>query len=304
MTTETFPRPLVVIVDDDPDLVGLLAYALSSWADSVSTTDSSQAVALCRTNQPDLILLDVQMPGLDGFDVINELKHDTTLRHIPVIFITAETFPEVESECLEAGAADYIGKPVNPRVLTARARTHVLLKQQADLLGELALRDQLTGTMSHRAFADRLRGECARAARTHSALSLVLVDIGELAAYNRTYGHVAGDDLLRAVASQVTAAVDQSTDVVARHGGGQFAVLLPDTGAARAAALAERIAAAVAQLGIRHAGAPGGQIRARLGVAELDRGAAPPAAWAAWLLDAAAKSLSGSGRQGGGSRPA
>jgi CheY-like chemotaxis protein len=125
------------VVDDDRILTTMFARLLAGVGKVVTANSGADGLALARSVMPDLILLDVQMPGQDGFDTIAELKTDPMVRHIPVIFITADTLPEIESHCLESGAADYIAKPVNPRVLQARARTHLLLKAQADMLAQL-----------------------------------------------------------------------------------------------------------------------------------------------------------------------
>jgi diguanylate cyclase (GGDEF)-like protein len=237
------------------------------FASVLAAASGAEGLDLARMAVPDLILLDVQMPAMDGFDVINELKHDTTLRHIPVIFITAGTMTEIESECLEAGAVDYISKPVNPRVLLARVRTQLLIKQQADALSELAVIDGTTGAMNRRAFDARLQAESGRAARAGDDLSLLLVDVDALGAYNDIYGHVAGDDVLAAVAEMVGQIARRPADVIARFDGGVLAVLLPSTPEASARVLATQVDSAVRGRALTHRGNAAGVVTVSIGVA-------------------------------------
>ncbi len=263
-------EPTILVIDDDKVLTSLLDGILNSVGTVLIANTGPDGLGLARDEQPDLILLDVQMPGQDGFDIISELKTDPTVRHIPVIFITGEVIPEIESHCLEAGGADYIAKPVNPRVLKARARTHLLIKQQADMLAELSFRDALTGTLNQGAFDERLESECARAAWRDRPVALLLIDVDEFAAYNRMYGHVAGDDVLVALADVLTAQAKQPGSVVARVGGDSFAVLLPEASTAEASTVAERVCSAVRDLGMRHHGSSASdQVTVSVGVAGM-----------------------------------
>lgn len=247
-------NPVILVIDDDRVLTTLLDGILNSIGTVLIANTGPDGLTLAREQQPDLILLDVQMPGQDGFDIISELKTDPAVRHIPVIFITAEVLPEIESHCLEAGAADYIAKPVNPRVLQARARTHLLIKQQADLLADLSYLDALTGTLNRGAFDALLAAECGRAAWKNRPISLLMVDVDRFASYNSIYGHLAGDDALDAIAGVMKSVVDRPGQVVARFAGDRFAVLLPEVTSDAAAQTAGRICAAVRDLGIRHSG--------------------------------------------------
>ncbi len=274
----TFPdesftiEPTILVIDDDPVLTMLFERVLASTGKVITTNAGDEGLTLARNKHPDLILLDVQMPGQDGFDIISELKTDPAVRHIPVIFITAEVLPEIESHCLEAGAADYIAKPVNPRVLQARARTHLLIKQQADLLADLSYLDALTGTLNRGAFDALLVSECGRAAWKNRPISLLLVDIDRFAAYNSIYGHLAGDDALDAIAGAMRSVVDRPGHVVARFAGDRFAVLLPEVTGDAAEQTALRICAAVRDLGIRHSGAAGSELlTVSVGIASASR---------------------------------
>ena len=250
----SIPAPTILVIDDDRVLTRLFDGILSSVGKVIIANTGLVGLELARSEQPDLILLDVQMPGQDGFDIISELKTDPMVRHIPVIFITGEILPEIESHCLEAGGADYIAKPVNPRVLKARALTHLLIKQQADMLADLSFRDALTGAINRTAFEEMLAAECDRAAWKNRAVSILLVDVDHFKAYNAIYGHIAGDDVLAAIVTAMGKVANRPGDVVARIAGDRFAVLLPETPAATAIDIAQRMCEAVRRLGVRNSG--------------------------------------------------
>ena len=271
-------QPSILVVDDDPVLTLLIGGILAQTGKIFTARSGAEGLEMARSIVPDLILLDVQMPGQDGFDVISELKMDPALRHIPVIFITGEVIPEIESHCLEAGGADYIAKPVTPRVLQARARTHLLLKQQADMLADLSYLDTLTGAINVGAFQQQLQSECDRAVLRGRPVSLLLVAIDSFNAYNQTYGFAAGDDVLVAVAGTAKSAAGRPGDLVGRTSGHQFDVLLPEATFAEAARAADDIRTAVERLGLRHSGSKSGEyVTVSIGVASAAAGADPQA---------------------------
>ena len=279
----------ILIIDDDPVLTRLLAGMLGSIGDVQVAHTGTEGLQLARQEQPDLILLDVAMPGQDGFDIISALKTDPLVRHIPVIFITGEVLPEIESHCLEAGGADYIAKPVNSRVLRARARTHLLLKKQADILADLAIRDSLTDALSSGVFEELLSSECRRSVWKRRPISLVLIDIDDFANYNEVYGSVAGDDVLLAIHKAISGLANNPGDVIARLAGDRFAVLLPEGGARDGAELAGRICSAVRHLNLRNSGARSADIvTVSVGLVSASEGA-PAAELMATAADALAR---------------
>jgi len=270
--------PTILVIDDDRVLTRLFEGILNSVGKVMIANTGVAGLELARTEQPDLILLDVQMPGQDGFDIISELKTDPMVRHIPVIFITGEILPEIESHCLEAGGADYIAKPVNPRVLKARALTHLLIKQQSDMLADLTYRDALTDAINRAAFAEMLAVECDRAAWKNRAISLLLIDVDHFKAYNAIYGHIAGDDVLASIVMAISKIANRPGDIVARIAGDRFAVLLPETPATTAVEIAKRSCEVVRRLGVRNSGsATADVVTVTIGVGSAD-GATTPAA--------------------------
>lgn len=245
-------RPRILVVDDQPTNIQTLYQVLKGEYDVAMATNGSQAIELCQRRPPDLVLLDVVMPGIDGFEVCRRLKADPATRDVPVIFVTARDSTEDETLGLEVGAVDFIAKPVNPPVVRARVRTHVALKRQADLLRSMAFNDGLTGVANRRWFDERLQVEWLRCRRNKVPLSLILFDLDHFKAYNDRYGHQAGDDCLRAVATAMKSRLGRPGDLLARYGGEEFVCLLPETPMEGARAKADDLGQAVLDLGIAH----------------------------------------------------
>lgn len=249
-------KPRLLLVDDQPVQLQALYRTLAGDYQLFMATNGEQALQVALQQQPDLILLDVVMEGLDGFGVLQRLRAQAETAAIPVIFVTAHSDQDIESRCLEAGAVDFITKPINPAVVRARVRTHLTLKFQSDLLRSLAFVDGLTGVANRRQFDEWLALEWARAQRHGHALSLLLVDVDHFKAYNDRYGHQAGDEALRRVAACLSEQMRRGTDLVARYGGEEFACLLPDTDSEQALALAQRIVEAVPLMAVPHSASP------------------------------------------------
>lgn len=249
-------KQTVLVVDDQQFNIDLVAATLKELCNVISTTDSREVQAMAKESQPDLILLDVMMPDIDGFEICRMLKADGATRSIPVIFMTALSGGADEQRGLDLGAIDYITKPFRPPVVWARVRNHLELRRQRDLLEKLSTVDGLTGIPNRRAFDTALEREWLRMHRFGDPLSLLMVDVDSFKGFNDGYGHMAGDDCLKAVANAVQSTVGRSTDLVARYGGEEFACILPITGPAGAALVAEKIRKSVEALAIPHAYSP------------------------------------------------
>src|SRR5579859_4005198 len=204
--------------------------------------------------QPDLILLDVVMPGLDGFEVCRRLRAEERTQRIPIVFITGLNALEDERRGLELGAIDFISKPVQAAIVRLRVRNHLELKRYRDFLEDLSLVDGLTGIGNRRRFDEFLLREWRRSRRGRAPLALVLLDVDNFKAFNDHYGHAAGDDCLREVAATIAMLVRRPGDLCARYGGEEFAAILPHTDLTGARTLAERIREAVLALEIPHEG--------------------------------------------------
>jgi diguanylate cyclase (GGDEF)-like protein len=246
-------KPRLLVVDDQPVNIQALYQAFAADHQVFMATSGEQALALCASKQPDLVLLDVVMPGMDGYEVCRRLKVDEATRDIPVIFVTAHSDEAAETRGLDAGAVDFISKPINPTIVRARVRTHLTLKSQSDLLRQWVYVDGLTGVYNRRYFDEHLAAEWGRAVRAGTALSVVLIDVDFFKRYNDHYGHQAGDDCLKRVAATLKAGIKRPGDMVARYGGEEFVCLLPDTPMAGALELARQLGAAVHELQIEHA---------------------------------------------------
>ena len=288
-------RPTLLVVDDDPVNVQALYRVFAEDHQVLMATTGEQALEMCLTRQPDLVLLDVLMPDLDGYEVCRRLKQDAATRDIPVIFVTAHNDTAAEAQGLDLGAADFISKPIHPKIVRARVRTQLTVKAHVDLLRHMAFVDGLTGIHNRRHFDAQLALEWSRASRAGRPLSVLLGDVDFFKKYNDQYGHQAGDDCLRRVATVMRATLKRPADLVARYGGEEFACVPPDTDLVGALHLAEQLAAAVRGEGIAHTASGAAEI------VTLSIGAAcglPGAGSAAELLQAADQQLYRAKEQG------
>ena len=242
------PLPAILIVDDDRGTIHILDGMLADLGHILFATSGAEALELVRSAPPDLVLLDAELPGMSGFDVCAAMQDDPILSEVPIVFVTAHSEMEYETRALDAGAVDFIVKPFNPPVVRRRVKTQIKLKQKSDELRRLASIDSLTRLPNRRTFDQRLDEEWRRGLRTGQPLSLAMIDVDEFKRYNDRYGHIAGDKCLKAVAAAIHNVARRSSDVVARFGGEEFAVILPATGGAIAAVLAERMRGKVAEL--------------------------------------------------------
>ena len=245
---------VVLIVDDDESSIAAIQQLLEPEFAVVPCMSGARALELIPDVTPDLILLDIVMPDMDGYTLCAQLKSDPATAGIPIIFVTGLAEPDVESAALERGAADYVTKPFNANVVRARVRNHVELKRTRDELFALAATDGLTGLHNRRAFDTALEREYARLARSNARLTLIMLDVDHFKAYNDIYGHIAGDVCLRSVAGVVGSEMLRSSDIAARYGGEEFVCILPEIDLAGGAAIAERIRAGIADLHIPHNG--------------------------------------------------
>lgn len=264
-----YAQATILVVDDAPENLRVLSAVLKDQYRIKVATNGERALALAASDDPpDLILLDVVMPGMDGYEVCKRLKSDPKTAAIPVLFVSSRDEEEDEARGLDAGGIDYIVKPVRPSIVQARVKNHIELKRSRDLLERLTTVDHLTGISNRRRYDEYLELECRRATRDGEPLSLIAIDIDHFKAYNDHYGHPEGDACLIAVAQALAATVTRPTDVVARCGGEEFACILPGTDASGAAGLAEQMRQAVASLELPHQGsAPHGCVTISLGVA-------------------------------------
>lgn len=246
----------ILIVDDEPFSLKRLQQAFHGHYRVLFATNGEDALRIASREQPDLIILDVMMPGMNGYEVLRHLKEDERFNQTPVVFLTGKDQQADEKTGLEMGAADYWAKPVNFDIARIRARNHLELKRHRDTLAQLALTDGLSGIPNRRGFDVTLEREWLRNARSGQSLSLLLIDIDHFKSFNDNYGHPAGDACLRRVATLISRTLSRPGDYVARYGGEEFACILPETDHAGALALAEFLRQTLSDENIEHQFAP------------------------------------------------
>ncbi len=245
----------ILIAEDDPTYARVLERVLRGAGHAVEITASGQdALVRLYEEPPDLLLLDVIMPGMDGYEVARLAKADARTAMVPIVFITGATDTHHKIQGLESGANDYITKPFHRSELLARISVSLRIRELEDelrrkneVLADLARTDDLTGLANRRLFDERLREEIARARRYKCALSVLAIDIDHFKQVNDSMLHAGGDRVLCAVARCLRSHM-RANDLVARIGGEEFGVLCPETDEHGARTLAERIRAAVATL--------------------------------------------------------
>ncbi len=227
--------PILLVVDDQPLSIQILAHIFSPDHVVLTASSGEQALAVCAEQLPDLILLDVVMPDMDGHAVCRRLKADPRTRDIPVIFVTVQSDPQDEAAGLLSGAVDFILKPVNDGVVRARVQTHLRLRQALHQVWELAFHDALTGLPNRRLLNDRLGQAMAVSQRSKCFGAVVFLDLDNFKPLNDSHGHEVGDLLLADAALRLKACV-REVDTVARFGGDEFVVLLTSLAADRSEA--------------------------------------------------------------------
>ena len=246
-------RDLILIIDDSVIAVQLLSAMVREQAGVIFALNGADGIALARERRPDLILLDVQMQAMDGYAVCREIKNDPELRGTSIIFVTGSSGTDSEIAALDAGAADFISKPLTQAVVQARVRTQLHLQGALRELATLARTDVLTNLFNRRYFDEQIEVEMARHRRHQLPLALAFIDIDCFKGYNDHYGHMGGDDCLVQLARIIESATHRPGEVVARLGGEEFVVILPYTDLAAAAKYGEHLCQVVREAAIPHA---------------------------------------------------
>lgn len=246
----------ILIVDDEKQNRDMLAELFKDDCRIILSKNGFQAVERAQEQKPDLILLDVMMPEMTGYQVIQVLQQDDETRQIPVIFISALDSPADEERGLDLGAVDYITKPFHPSIVRKRVRNHLQSVHQRHLLENLAMIDSLTEIANRRRYTEVLESEWRRGARSGSPLSLAIIDVDHFKAYNDHLGHAEGDHVLREIARCLSSFVRRPGDLAARYGGEEFVLLLPNTDATAAAHIGHEIRACVEALQLPHPSSP------------------------------------------------
>lgn len=260
-----------LIVDDDISVIQVLAKALKGLGHVRYATNGGDALRLATQEPPDVMLLDAEMPGMSGFEVLSAMRSHASLEHIPAIFITSHSSEEMEEQGLASGAADFIGKPFRPAIVAARVRTQLRLKLAMDRLRQLSAIDALTGVANRRTLDESLMIECKRTQRSRNPLSLLMLDVDHFKRFNDTYGHGAGDGVLTRVAHAMQASTNRPADMTARYGGEEFVLVLPDTDGPGAMTVAKTVMDNVAKLQIPHLASATGTLTVSIGIGCFDQ---------------------------------
>jgi len=235
----------LLIVDDEKMNLKILTHILGDEYIIYSASNGESAIEKAREYLPDLILLDIIMPGMDGYQTIAELKKIEATRKIPVIFASSLDTNEAEERGLNLNAADYVAKPFHAALLKLRVRNQIQIVNQMRTIERLSLTDPLTGIPNRRSFDDRLRMEWSQAIRENTPISLLMMDLDNFKTLNDTYGHKQGDVALQVIARVFSDSFRRPGDFSARWGGEEFVILLPNTPVSGAIEVAEHIRSTV-----------------------------------------------------------
>lgn len=261
-------KATILVVDDQPANIQLIFHILGDEYQILMATSGQQALQVCRDSMPDLVLLDVMMPEMDGLQTCQAIKADERIASIPVLFVTGLQKQEEQDACWQVGAVDFIQKPVNANTLLHRVKVHVTLKRQTDFLHTLVYLDGLTGIFNRRYLDNTLEKQIALGKRQRQRdISVLMIDIDHFKLFNDQFGHLAGDEALRQVAETIEDTCLRPNDIVARYGGEEFVVILPNTDASGAAFVAAKIVSAISSLAIPHPATDYGRVTISAGIA-------------------------------------
>ena len=244
----------LLIIDDEKTNLRILTHILGQDYNIYTATNGESGIKIARDNMPDLILLDILMPGMDGYQILSEIKKNEETRRIPVIFITGLNSDEDEEKGLALDAVDYITKPFNDKIVKLRVRNQVQVVNQLRTIEYMSMHDQLTKIPNRRSFDERLNMEWNRAKRELTSISILLADVDRFKSINDTYGHQQGDIVLQTLAKIFPRSLRRPADFVARWGGEEFVILLPNTPLAGATEVAEHIRSDIEKTEISCAG--------------------------------------------------
>ncbi len=242
----------ILIIDDTLLNITILNDILCPDYEVLYSQSGKRGLEIALSEKPSLILLDIIMPEIDGYEICRKIKKNPVTSEIPVIFVTSLDEESDEERGLEAGAIDYVSKPFSSMVVKLRIKNHIELKKHRDMLEKLSTLDGLTGIPNRRQFNLFLEHEWRSAIRTRLPISIVMADIDYFKSFNDNYGHLAGDECLKKVAKALFRVMKRGTDLVARYGGEEFAIVLPGTDINGALLLAEELRESVEKLKIVH----------------------------------------------------
>ena len=248
-----FKKPTILVVDDMTTTLLLLHDLLKDTYEVKIAKSGTKALEILESpNDIDLILLDIEMPDINGYDVCKRIKNNETIKNIPIIFITGRTSQEDEEYGLNLGAIDYIPKPFNKAIVKLRIKNYLNLKIKNDMLEKLSMYDGLTNIRNRRYFDETFEKTFNEIKRDKKSLAVLMIDIDFFKPYNDNYGHGQGDETLRKVAKALEKTIKRASDFVARYGGEEFVILLKDINKDGVEAVANNLLNAIRELKITH----------------------------------------------------
>ena len=248
-----FKKPTILVVDDMTTTLLLLHDLLKDTYEVKIAKSGTKALEILESpNDIDLILLDIEMPDINGYDVCKRIKNNETIKNIPIIFITGRTSQEDEEYGLNLGAIDYITKPFNKAIVKLRIKNYLDLKIKNDMLEKLSMYDGLTNIKNRRYFDETFEKTFSEIKRDKKSLAVLMIDIDFFKPYNDNYGHGQGDETLRKVAKALEKTIKRASDFVARYGGEEFVILLKDINKDGVEAVANNLLNAIRELKITH----------------------------------------------------
>ena len=248
-----FKKPTILVVDDMTTTLLLLHDLLKDTYEVKIAKSGTKALEILESpNDIDLILLDIEMPDINGYDVCKRIKNNETIKNIPIIFITGRTSQEDEEYGLNLGAIDYITKPFNKTITKLRLKNYLEMKIKNDMLEKLSMYDGLTNIRNRRFFDETFEKTFSEIKRDKKSLAVLMIDIDFFKPYNDNYGHGQGDETLRKVAKALEKTIKRASDFVARYGGEEFVILLKDINKDGVEAVANNLLNAIRELKITH----------------------------------------------------
>ena len=248
-----FKKPTILVVDDMTTTLLLLHDLLKDTYEVKIAKSGTKALEILESpNDIDLILLDIEMPDINGYDVCKRIKNNETIKNIPIIFITGRTSQEDEEYGLNLGAIDYITKPFNKAIVKLRIKNYLDLKIKNDMLEKLSMYNGLTNIRNRRFFDETFEKTFSEIKRDKKSLAVLMIDIDFFKPYNDNYGHGQGDETLRKVAKALEKTIKRASDFVARYGGEEFVILLKDINKDGVEAVANNLLNAIRELKITH----------------------------------------------------
>lgn len=271
MDLEKIGKQKVLIVEDTTIFVKILRDIVNDICEVIWASDAKEALDVLETGtEIDLILMDVVLPDMNGYDLVRLIKNNVMTRDIPIIFITGLNGEQDEEYGLKVGAIDYITKPFSKSIVKARIKNHLELKRYRDVLRDLSMLDGLTGINNRRRFNEYMIMEWKRGARNKTDLTVLLIDIDHFKLYNDRYGHLQGDECLKAIANKAKEMLGRPGDFIARWGGEEFVCILPETDLDGGIAVAERFRKGIYDMNIPNEELDaGGRVTVSIGIAHM-----------------------------------